>query len=133
MTYGPPGEKSKNTYTLVMRLLAAPGAGVAETTVQDRIPVPRRSRLLSAKAIASSITSDPQYQIHSGVAADTTGRLLSALVEMTAANTVYSGTVDGTVDELAEDTILTLRLVTDGGDDLAGLVVTLELQALDIT
>lgn len=133
MGYGPPGEKSKNTYTLVFRLLAAPGNNVLETTVQDRIVVPRRSRLLSAKAVASSITSDPQYQIHSGVAASTAGRLLSALVEMTAADTVYAGTVDTTVDELAEDTILTLRIVTDAGDNMAGLVVTCEFQALDVT
>src|SRR5574343_537083 len=117
MTYGPIAQTTMETFTLQLKKLAAVGNSVAETVVQDTV-------------VAGSVTSDPQVQIHKGVNPDTDGRLLNSLVDVAAANTVYSGSVNLLLRDLDAETKLTLRVVDDAGDDISLVNVVMEFLPL---
>lgn len=139
MTYGPTGQRTLNTFVLILRKLAAIGSPVVENTVQDTVVLPRKAKLLSAKFVASAVTSAvsyPQASIALGTYYDCPpgvfGRLMDHKVDIKAANTAYTdGGLIEAANHLEAGSKITLRLVTQAGDDIEGVVCTMEFQALE--
>lgn len=135
MALGMPGEKSKVRFPLELRKLAAVGNNQGEDTIQTRVILPCRARLLAVVGVVGTLTNTgAQIQICKGEAAAAAGnRLLSAAIVDPASATPFAGVVALANRDLPANTAITLRTITDADANLTDTVITLWLQPLDVT